>query len=71
MLQFKSETKTNSKYNLINHTGIGEQESWIIERHDRAGYPVDVVLVFEEFEVGVADFSGRPLKLLRIDARHG
>lgn len=50
------------KYGLVLiHPGVGEEERWIVVGDDGARSPVDMAFGFEEFDVGVADFGGRPL----------
>lgn len=44
-------------------TGVSKEESRIIEGDDGTGLPVDVVLIFEEFDEGVSDALGRPFDI--------
>lgn len=48
-------------------TGIGEEEGGIVERHNGARLPVDVVLLLEEADEGVSDALRGPFDSLRFE----
>jgi hypothetical protein len=58
----------------ILRTSISEEESRVVYRNYRARFPIDVILLFEELDEGIAYSIRWPVyvRLRRIDAsRHG
>lgn len=55
---------------VLIHTGIGEQEGWIIVRDAGGGRPVDVIVFLEEINKRLTDSVHGPFQLSLLCLRH-